>query len=41
MSRKKNRTSRREGALNRLLQVANPDDRQLKEIEVLKKRVAQ
>ena len=39
MIRKKNVQNRRKGALERLLKVKNPNDRQKKEIEVLQKRV--
>ena len=37
--RKKNIVGRRQGALDRLLKVKNPNDRQKSEIETLKKRV--
>lgn len=39
MIRKKNVQNRRKGALERLLKVKKPNDRQKKEIEVLQKRV--
>jgi hypothetical protein len=39
MIRKKNVQNRRKGALERLLKVKEPNDRQKKEIEVLQKRV--
>ncbi len=39
MIRKKNILNRRKGALERLLKVKKPDDRQKKEIEILQKRV--
>jgi hypothetical protein len=39
MSRKKNRQNRRKGALERLLRVKDPNDRQKAEIETLEKRV--
>ena len=37
--RKKNIVGRRQGALDRLLKVKNPNDRQKSEIETLEKRV--
>ena len=39
MIRKKNIKNRRQGALDRLLKVKEPNDRQKKEIEILQKRV--
>jgi len=39
MIREKNVQNRRKGALERLLKVKEPNDRQKKEIEVLQKRV--
>lgn len=39
MIRKKNVQNRRRGALERLLKVKEPNDRQKKEIEILQKRV--
>jgi hypothetical protein len=37
--KKKNRTARRQGALERLLKVSEPNERQQKEIETLQKRL--
>lgn len=39
MARKKNRDNRRRGALERLLAVKSPNERQLAEIEILQKRL--
>ena len=39
MARKKNRDNRRRGALERLLAVKDPNERQLAEIEILQKRL--
>ena len=39
MARKKNRDNRRRGALERLLVVKDPNERQLAEIEILQKRL--
>jgi len=39
MIRKKNIVNRRKGALERLLKVKEPNDRQKKEIAILQKRV--
>jgi len=38
--RKKNVRNRRQGALERLRKVANPDERQLKEIAILEKKLS-
>ena len=39
MARKKNRDNRRRGALERLLAVQNPNERQQSEISILEKRL--